>query len=149
MAESIDEAFKRRLYSTNNSSQINLHNNNLILLTTSTNPRYRLNFFPENLKNKVRRLLKSEVKNHSCRETCQSVKVSLVPPNKPKAQLPKDDVPTIFLSFYSTLKPEASANTQESEQHDLVDQEIETEIKLYLAEENLSAQEVVEAEVLM
>ena len=53
-----------------------------------------------------------------------------------------------FLSLYSTFKPETSANTQESEQHDLVDQEIETEIKLYFAEENLSAQKVEEAEVL-
>ena len=52
------------------------------------------------------------------------------------------------MSFYSTFKPETSANTQESEQHDLVDQEIETEIKIYLAEESLSAQKVEEAEVL-
>ena len=44
----------------------------------------------------------------------------------------------------STFKPETSANTQESEQHDLVDQEIETENKLYLVEEILSAQKVEE-----
>ena len=131
MAESIEEAFERRLYSINNSSRIDLHDNDLFLLTTGIDLSYKLNFFPENLKNKVKRLLKSEVKNHNCRETCQSVEVSLVPPKKPKAQLPKDDVPTNFLSFYSTFKPETSANTQESEQHDLVDQEIETEIKLY------------------
>ena len=37
----------------------------------------------------------------------------------------------IFLSFYSTFKLETSANTKESEQNDLVYQEIETEIKLY------------------
>ena len=48
----------------------------------------------------------------------------------------------------STFKPETSANTLESEPIDLVDQEIETENKLYLAEENLSAQKVKEAEVL-
>ena len=36
-------------------------------------PRYKLNFFPETLKNTVKRLLKSEVKNLGCRETCQSV----------------------------------------------------------------------------
>ena len=78
-------------------------------------------------------LLKSEVKNHSCRESCKSVEVSLVLPEKPEAQLPKDVV---------------STNTKESEQHDLVCQEIETEIKLYLAEENLSAQKVEEVEVL-
>ena len=48
----------------------------------------------------------------------------------------------------STFKPETSANTQESEPIDLVNQEIETENKLYLAEEILSAQKVKEAEVL-
>ena len=53
-----------------------------------------------------------------------------------------------FLSLVSTFKPETSAKTQESEQHDLVDQEIETENKLNLAKENLSAQKVEEAEVL-
>ena len=68
-------------------------------------------------------------------KTCQSVEVSLIPSKKNEAQLPKDNVPTNFLPLYSTFKPETSANTQESEQHDLVDQEIETEIKLYLAEE--------------
>ena len=107
----------------------------MFLLTTAIDPRYKLNFFPKNLKNKVKRLLKSEVKNHSCRETCKIVEVSLVLPEKPKAQLPKDVVPRIFLSFYSTFKSETRANTKESEQHDLVYQEIETEIKLYLAEE--------------
>ena len=102
----------------------------MFLLATGIDPRYKLNFFPENLISKVKRLLKSKVKIYS-RETCQSVQFSLVQPKKPEAQLPKDDVPTNFLSFYSTFKPETSANTQESEQHDLVDQEIETEIKLY------------------
>jgi len=148
LAENIEEAFKRRWCSTNNSSQINLHDNNLFLLTTAIDPRYKLNFFSENLKNKVKRLLKLEVKNHSCRKTCQNVEVSLVPPKKPKAQLPKDNVPTTFLSFYSTFKLETKANTQESEQPGLINQEIETEIKLYLNLENLSAQKVEEAEVL-
>ena len=68
----------------------------MILLTTAIDPRYKLNFFPENLKNKVKRLLKSEVKNHSCRETCKSVEVSLVPPEKLKDQLPNDNVPQTF-----------------------------------------------------
>ena len=40
------------------------------------------------------------------------------------------------------------AKTKKSEQHYLIDQEIEKEIKLYLAEENLSAQKVEEAEVM-
>ena len=52
------------------------------------------------------------------------------------------------MSFFSTFTPETSANTNEIKQHGLVDQEIETEIKLYLAEENLSAQKVKEVEVL-
>ena len=43
-----------------------------------------------------------------------------------------------------TFKQETSVNTQESEKHDLVDQEIETDNKLYLAEEILSAQKVKE-----
>ena len=120
----------------------------MILLTTAIDPRYKLNFFPENLKNKVKRQLKSEVKNHSCRETCQSVEVSLVPPKKPKAQLPRGNISTNFLSFLSTVKPETSANTQESEQHDLVYQKIKTKIRFYLAEENWSAQKVEQAEVL-
>ena len=94
---------------------MNKLDNNLFLLTTAIDPRYKLNFFPENLKNKVKRLLKLEVKNHSCLETCQNVEVFLVQHKKPEAQLPKDDVPTSFLSFFSTFKPETSANTQESE----------------------------------
>ena len=66
-AESIEEAFERRLYSTNNISRINLHDNNLFLLTTDIDPRLKINFFPENLENKVKRPLKSEVKNYSSR----------------------------------------------------------------------------------
>ena len=54
LAESIEEAFERRLYSTNNSKQINLHDNYLFLLTTGIDLSYKLNFFPENLKNKIK-----------------------------------------------------------------------------------------------
>ena len=50
MAENIKEAFERRFYTTNNSTQINLHDNDLFLLTTAVDPRYRLDFFPANLK---------------------------------------------------------------------------------------------------
>ena len=105
MTESIEEAFERSLYSTNDSLQINFHDNNFFLLTRAIDPRYKLNFFPENLKNNIKRLLKSERKKYSCCETCQNVEVSLLPPKKPKAQLPKDNVPTNFLSSYSTFKP--------------------------------------------
>ena len=46
--------------------------------------------------------MKSEVlKNHSCQETGQKGQVSLVPPNKPKAQLPKNNIlkNLLLLSF--------------------------------------------------
>ena len=72
----------------------------------------------------VVRLLKSEVKNHSCCEIFQSVQVPLVPPNKPKAQLPKFNIPKIVLLLYSTFKFKSSANTHISEQQDSVDQEV-------------------------
>ena len=52
------------------------------------------------------------------------------------------------MSFYSTFKSERSANTYESEQQDSVDQETETEFKAFLAEENVSAEEVKEVVVL-
>ena len=44
------------------------------------------------------------MKNHTCHETGRSGQLPLVPPNKPKAQLPKNDVPKKFLSLYSTCK---------------------------------------------
>ena len=90
----------------------------MFLFTTGIVLSYKLNFFPENLKNKVKRLLKSEVKNHSCRENCQSVEVSLVTSKKHKAQLPKENIPTNFLSLYSTIKSNTYSNIQESEKHD-------------------------------
>ena len=54
LAENVEEAFERRFYSTNNSSRIYLHGNNLFLVTTAIDPRYKLNYFPENLKNKLK-----------------------------------------------------------------------------------------------
>ena len=107
----------------------------MFLLTTVVVPRYRLDFFPDNLKQKVVRLLKSQVKNHSCSETGQIGQVPLIPPTKPNAQIPTNDVPKNFLSFYSTFKSERSADNHESEQKYSVDQEIETEIKAFLTEE--------------
>ena len=130
LAGNIVKAFERRFYTTNNSTRLNLHDNDLFLLTTVVDPRYRLDFFPGNLKKEVIKLLKSKVKNHSCRATGQSGQVPVVQPNKPKPQLPNNDVPKSFLSFYSTFKSETSADTHESEQQDSVDQEIETEIKV-------------------
>ena len=102
----------------------------MFLLTKAVDPSYRLEIFPANLKQKILRLLKSEVINHSCRETRQNGQVPLVP-SKPKAQLPKNDVSKNFLLFYSTFKSETSAKSHESEQQDLVVQEIESEIKFF------------------
>ena len=69
----------------------------MFLLTTGIDLSYKPNFLTENLKNKVKRLLKSEVKNHSCRE---SVEVSLVLPEKPKGQLPNNDVLKFFVVLF-------------------------------------------------
>ena len=111
MSESTKQVFLKRIYTTNNRTRINLHDNNLFLLTIAVDPRYRLYFFPANLKQKVVGLLKSEVKIHSCREIGQSQvltffrtkgQVPLVPPNKPKAQLPKNDVPKFFVVLFYT-----------------------------------------------
>ena len=96
LAGNIVNAFEIRFYTTNNSTRLNLHDNDLFLLTTVVDPRYRLDFFPGNLKKEVVKLLKSKVKNHSCRETGQSGQVPVVQPNKPKPQLPKNNVPKIF-----------------------------------------------------
>ena len=93
LAENIEEVFERRFYTTNNSSRINLHDNDLFLLTTAVDPRYRLDFFSDNLRQKVVRILKSQVKYHSCR---QSGQVPLIPLNKPKAQIPTNDIPKNF-----------------------------------------------------
>ena len=58
------ETFERRFYTNNNSTRINLHDNELFLLATAVYPRYQLNFFPANLKQKVVRLLESKVKKN-------------------------------------------------------------------------------------
>ena len=54
--------------------------------------------------------------------------LQIVPPNKPKAKLSKNDVLNIFL-LYSTFKSGTSANSLKNEQKDLDNQEIETKIK--------------------
>ena len=96
MTKNIKEAFERRFYTTNNSTRINLYDKDLFLLTTAFDLQYRLDFFPANLQQKVVRLLKSEVKKHSCCETGLSSQVPLVPPNRPIAQLPKSVFPKWF-----------------------------------------------------
>ena len=52
-AENIEEAFKTRFYTTNNSILTNLHDNDLFLLTTVVDPRYQLEIFPANLKQRL------------------------------------------------------------------------------------------------
>ena len=54
-------------FTTVNSTRINLYDNDLFLLKTAVDPGYRLDFFPANLKQKVTRLLKIQIKSHSCR----------------------------------------------------------------------------------
>ena len=58
---------------------------------------------------------------------------SLVPPNKHKNQLPIKEIQKKILLFYPSFKKKKSANIHESEQQDSVNQEIETEIKFFLA----------------
>ena len=53
-----------------------------------------------------------------------------------------------MLLFYPPFKSETSANIPECERQDSVDQEIKTEINFFSAEEDLSAEEVKEFEVL-
>ena len=66
LAKNIEEALVIKFYATNNSKRINFHDNDLFLVTTAVDLRYRLEFYPANLKQKVVKLLKSQVKNHSC-----------------------------------------------------------------------------------
>ena len=60
-------------------------------------------------------------KNYSCRETGKSGQIPLVPPKKPRAQLPKNNFPKNFLSLYSRFKSKTSVNTHESEQQYSID----------------------------
>ena len=63
------------------------------------------------------------IKKYICRETFQNRKVPLVPPNKPKAQLPKIMFQNILPINY-TFKLVTSANTHDCEQQNLLNQEI-------------------------
>ena len=53
LVENIKANFERRFYTNNNSTRINLNDNDLFLLTTAVDPRYGLDFLPANLKQKV------------------------------------------------------------------------------------------------
>ena len=71
---------------------------------------------------------------------CQSSHFPLVPPNYSKTQLSTNDVLNDLLSFYSTFVTETSTAANGREQHGLVDLEIQTDIKVFFAEENLPKQ---------
>ena len=73
-------------------------------------------------------MLKIQLKFHSCRD--QSGHIHLYPPKYSETKLSKNDVPTDFLSLYRTFETETSTSNNESEQHNSVDQEIETEIRV-------------------
>ena len=75
-----------------------------LLVTTTVYVRHLLNFFPPSLKQEVERLLKLEVKKHSCRETGQSSHLTLVQPNNPKTKLSTNYVPNGFNSSTQSLK---------------------------------------------
>ena len=92
------------MYATNNSSFLKLYDNSLLLVTTAVYVRHLLNFFPPSLKQEVERLLKLEVKKHSCRETGQSSHLTLVQPNNPKTKLSTNYVPNGFKSSTPSLK---------------------------------------------
>ena len=60
---------EKRFYST--TATFNLIDNNLLLVTTAVDPRYRLSVFPSELKENVEKLLQMEVKKYSRREARQ------------------------------------------------------------------------------
>ena len=84
-------AYERRLYST--TSTFKLNDNNLMLVRTAVDPneRYRFSFFSSELKEKVEKLLKMEVKKYSRREAQQ-----------------RNDSPTY--QPLKSLKPQSSTN---------------------------------------
>ena len=63
-----------------------------------------------------------------------------MPLEKPKPQHSVNFGPKKFSTYYYLFKVEANTATQEDEQQDSFDQEIETEIKVFFATENLNAE---------
>ena len=98
LSEDIEETFERKLYATNNSSHLNLHDMKLSLVTTAVDIRNQFYFFLRNPKQEVVRLLKLEVKSLGFRETGSSGKWSSSsnPHDAPKPQLPTNNVPKDF-----------------------------------------------------
>ena len=109
---------------------INLHDNDFVLLTWAVNQRYRLGFFPYNLKQKVVMLLKSEIKNHCCCETGQSGQV----------------LKFFCRSILCLNRKQKQTLTKVSNMIQLV-KSLRQKL-LFLAEENFSSGEIKEAEVL-
>ena len=114
LAEIIEEARERRFYSTNNSSGLNLNDNSLLLVTTAVDPLYRISVFPPNLKLKVDKLLKLEVKTHGCRETGQSGVSSIVSPNNSRPQSHTNVDPKNCLSLFFLCLKQKQPDTKTS-----------------------------------
>ena len=94
---------------------------------------------------KVVRLLISEVKSHSCRETGQSGQVPLILLDKPKALIPTNDVSEKkSCSFLLSNRKQVQTLTKVSNKIQLIKR---FRLFLFLAVEDLSAEEVKEAEV--
>ena len=53
LAINIEEAFKKKFYTTINSSHLNLHDHSLLLVKNAVDPRYRPNFYSPNLKQEI------------------------------------------------------------------------------------------------
>ena len=97
----MEEAYGNRLYST--SSDLNLNDNSLLLITMAVDPRYRLSVFLFELKEKVKKLLQMEVKKHSRREANQRCDFPTHQPLDSAMSQSSMFDPNNFLSFYSTV----------------------------------------------
>ena len=113
-AEIIEDSCVKRLYTTNNKSRLKLNDYSLLLVTTTVDPRYRLSVFPPNLKSKVDKLLKLEVKTHGCRETGQSGASPIVSPNNSRPQSHTNVDPKNCLSLFFLCLKQKQPDTKTS-----------------------------------
>ena len=134
----MEEACENRLYST--SSDLNLYDNTLLLITTAVDPRYRLSVFPFELKEKVKTLLHMEVKKHSrCEANQRCDSPTHQPLESSKSQSSTFD-PNNFLSFYCTEEEEQKEEKLQNEQQGMKSDEVISEINSFLTEVNLNSQ---------
>lgn len=143
LARKLKEACEKRLYST--TSSYNLYDNNLLLVTTAVDPRYRLSVFPTEIKEKVETLLLTELKNHN-RDLAR-----IRGDSSPSKTVSHDDQqqtgnsgeesstefdPNNFFSFYSFSQ---QATPQVQHITGPKNDELQAEIRLYLAVPNLNS----------